>query len=142
MQILQFLKKQSPYNAGEIAGFDDTLAERFIKAGIARLASTKPKEETSGDAGPLELLTRQRDLLLRERDGFVVQIRALHAQLAKLGVAPEIPPVEENETGAAGDKPADAPAAAGNEGGADAAPQGETSGTKASAAGKKPAGSK
>lgn len=142
MQILQFLKKQSPYNAGEIAGFDDTLAERLIKAGIAKLAPPKPKEETTGDAGPLELLTRQRDLLLRERDGFVAQIRTLHAQLAKLGVAPETPPIEENETDGAGDKPVHSPAAAGIEGGADAAPQGEASGTKTPAAGKKPAGAK
>jgi len=49
---LQFLKKQSPFNAGEIAGFPDAVAQRYIKAGIAKLAPSKAEveEQAAGDA--------------------------------------------------------------------------------------------
>jgi hypothetical protein len=52
MVRVQFLRKQTPYNAGEIAGFDDSVAQRLIKAGVAKLAPAngETREEAGADA--------------------------------------------------------------------------------------------
>lgn len=46
-----FLKKHSPYNAGEQAGFEDSKAQGLVKHGIVKLVDKKPKS-TSGNLTP------------------------------------------------------------------------------------------
>ena len=33
---IRFVKAQSPYKKGDVAGFEDRLAEKYIKAGVAK----------------------------------------------------------------------------------------------------------
>lgn len=35
MKIVKFIRPNSPYNAGEMAGFDEEKATKFVKAGVA-----------------------------------------------------------------------------------------------------------
>ena len=44
MIVIQFLKHSRPYNAGEIAGFEDDLAQRYIDQGIAEVFKPKTME--------------------------------------------------------------------------------------------------
>ena len=37
MKIIQFSKNSSPYNAGDIAGFEDVVADRHLDNGVANL---------------------------------------------------------------------------------------------------------
>ena len=37
MILIQFLKNSRPYNAGEIAGFDEEMAQKYIDLGAAEV---------------------------------------------------------------------------------------------------------
>lgn len=57
MKAIRFLTKQSPYNGGEVAGFSDEVADRYVKAGVAEyLQPGAPVAESQapGDAGGSE----------------------------------------------------------------------------------------
>lgn len=44
MRVVRFVKGNAPYNAGEVAGFDEDIAARLIEAGVA-----VPYEEDAPD---------------------------------------------------------------------------------------------
>jgi hypothetical protein len=46
LKAVRFLQKQTSYNAGEIAGFGDSVAEAYVKAGIAEWH--KPPKDIPG----------------------------------------------------------------------------------------------
>ena len=46
MKIIRFIQKQPPYMAGEVAGFDDDVADRYVAEGMAEEVST---DETAAD---------------------------------------------------------------------------------------------
>ena len=35
MKVIKFIRPNSPYNEGELAGFDDKCADRYVKAKVA-----------------------------------------------------------------------------------------------------------
>lgn len=35
MKVVKFIRPNSPYNEGELAGFDDKCADRYVKAKVA-----------------------------------------------------------------------------------------------------------
>ena len=41
---IQFIRNCSPYNEGERAGFDQTIADKYVKNGIAHYATTEVKQ--------------------------------------------------------------------------------------------------
>lgn len=50
MKSVRFVTKHAPYNAGEVAGFSDDVADVYIKAGIAEAASNEsPQTESESD---------------------------------------------------------------------------------------------
>src|SRR5688500_381751 len=80
---LQFLKKQSPYNAGEIAGFPERVAQQFLRAGIAKLAPS-PAEVEEQAAGDVEHWKKKfRDLgaaYTQERDRFLARLKSVEKE--------------------------------------------------------------
>lgn len=59
MKAVRFLQKQMSYNAGEIAGFADSVAEAYVRAGIAEWhmqpkdAPGKSLDDVTGDGAQL-----------------------------------------------------------------------------------------
>ena len=51
MKTVRFLQKQSPYNAGEVAGFSDEICERYVNAKVAEIV---PSEEPIQDEAVLD----------------------------------------------------------------------------------------
>jgi hypothetical protein len=51
MKTVRFLQKQSPYNAGEVAGFSDEICERYVNAKVAEIV---PCEEPIQDEAVLD----------------------------------------------------------------------------------------
>lgn len=45
MVALRFLRRQAPYNAGEIAGFAPEMAARLVKGGVAVLHEAPAEDE-------------------------------------------------------------------------------------------------
>jgi hypothetical protein len=61
---VRFKTKHSPYNAGEVAGFEEDEARRLIKVGVAELYVVEPETPATTDADPA---VRQRDPAPRRR---------------------------------------------------------------------------
>jgi hypothetical protein len=51
MRALRFLRKNPPYNAGEVAGFEDAFAAQLVALGIAThdLSSPEPSNEQTSE---------------------------------------------------------------------------------------------
>lgn len=49
MKIVQFVKASALYNRGEVAGFDDAEAERYLSAGLAILKSDADKANAAAE---------------------------------------------------------------------------------------------
>ncbi len=56
MKVIQFTSRQSPYQAGDVAGFPDHIAERYVADGLAEPVDKEPEaseveveEEVSAD---------------------------------------------------------------------------------------------
>ena len=55
MRRVLFISKNSPYNAGDIAGFDDDHAARLVAGGVAQydddIVTPQEPEENTSDSG-------------------------------------------------------------------------------------------
>jgi hypothetical protein len=54
MKTVRFLQKQSPYNAGEIAGFPDDLATKYVSAKVAEFVSSSVPSHAERPQNPAE----------------------------------------------------------------------------------------
>lgn len=53
MKTIRFTEKQPPYMAGDVAGFEDDVADRYVAEGVAETVETGADDEsieTSADA--------------------------------------------------------------------------------------------
>lgn len=48
MKVIKFIRLNSPYNEGELAGFDDKQAERYVDARVAVYVEQKKLLEVVG----------------------------------------------------------------------------------------------
>lgn len=59
--LIKFIKPSLPYNAGEVAGFKDADAQKYIKAGVAveyKPPRSKPKDKDM-DEPPVDKMIRK-----------------------------------------------------------------------------------
>jgi hypothetical protein len=55
LKPIRFLQKQSPYNAGEVAGFPHEVAQRYVDAKLAEFYDAKKDAAVSGEEIVLEV---------------------------------------------------------------------------------------
>jgi hypothetical protein len=80
MKAVRFLTKQSPYNAGEIAGFPDELADRYVNAKLAEFVSSLAASEAEMPKNPAEWEQLLRDCV----DHHEKRIKDLQVLLAEV----------------------------------------------------------
>ena len=62
MKTIRFTEKQPPYMAGDVAGFEDDVADRYVAEGVAEpvSGSSTGGEPAPEDDGPPRRLRRRR----------------------------------------------------------------------------------
>lgn len=78
---VRFVTAQSPFNAGEVAGFPANIAERFIRFGVAELA--EPPADGEGSTPPPAADVRTHDLTI-DGVGELAETITDPAEIAKL----------------------------------------------------------